>query len=54
MSYRLTMALTKQLPWRGGESEINEVLVVSSQLTPEGPIYSVLSTAKLRKAVEKG
>jgi 2'-5' RNA ligase len=47
MSYRLTMALTKQLQWRGGDNMIDEVKVMSSQLTPDGPIYSVLSTAKL-------
>jgi 2'-5' RNA ligase len=50
MSYRLTMELTKQLQWRGGESVIDEVLVMSSELTPDGPIYSVVSTAKLQKA----
>jgi 2'-5' RNA ligase len=48
MSYQLTMALTKQLQWRGGESTIDEVQVMSSELTPDGPIYSVVSTAKLR------
>ncbi len=48
MSFQLTMALTKQLQWRGGESVIGEVLVMSSELTPDGPIYSVVSTAKLR------
>jgi 2'-5' RNA ligase len=49
MSYRLTMELTKQLQWRGGESMIDEVQVMSSQLTPDGPIYSVVSRAKLAK-----
>jgi RNA 2',3'-cyclic 3'-phosphodiesterase len=47
MSYQLTMALTKQQQWHGGEVAIDEVLVMSSDLTPDGPIYSVVSTAKL-------
>jgi 2'-5' RNA ligase len=49
MSDQLTMALTKQLQWHGGESVIDAVLVMSSELTPDGPIYSVVSTAKLRR-----
>jgi 2'-5' RNA ligase len=49
LSYKLATALTKQLQWRGGESEVDEVLVMSSELTRDGPIYSVVSTAKLRK-----
>jgi 2'-5' RNA ligase len=48
MSYQLTMALTKQLQWRGGESVIDTVQVMSSELTSDGPLYSVVSTAKLR------
>jgi 2'-5' RNA ligase len=47
---RLTQALTKQSAWRAGECEVDRVLVMSSELTPAGPIYSVVSTAKLRKA----
>jgi 2'-5' RNA ligase len=45
---RLAQALARQSGWRGSETAIDEVLVMASQLTPEGPIYSVLSTAKLR------
>jgi 2'-5' RNA ligase len=45
---RLAQALTRQSGWRGSETAIDEVLVMASQLTPDGPIYSVLSTAKLR------
>jgi 2'-5' RNA ligase len=47
---RLAEALTRHASWRGGEGEVREVLVMSSQLTPQGPVYSVLSTAKLRRA----
>jgi 2'-5' RNA ligase len=46
---RLPQALAKQAGRRGGEAEVREVLVMSSQLTPEGPVYGVLSTAKLRR-----
>jgi 2'-5' RNA ligase len=49
----LAAALTKQAKWRGGEVEVREVLVMSSQLTPLGPEYTVLSRSKLRKASAK-
>src|SRR5262245_51286773 len=44
---RLTAALEAQAEWRGGEGEVSEVLVMSSQLTPQGPVYSVMSRARL-------
>ncbi len=47
---RLAQALAKQAGWHGGECDVREVLVMSSQLTPQGPVYGVLSTARLRKA----
>lgn len=43
----LAEALAKQAGWRGGESAVDAVLVMSSELRPEGPVYSVLSTAEL-------
>lgn len=43
----LPAALERQAGWQGGECEVSEVLVMASQLTPQGPIYSVLSTAPL-------
>lgn len=43
----LTAAIEKQAGWHGGECEVSEVRVMSSQLTPQGPIYSILSTAAL-------
>lgn len=46
---RLPQALAKQAAWRGGDAEVREVLVMSSQLRPEGPVYGVLSTARLRR-----
>ena len=45
---RLTQALLKQAAWRGGECEVDAVRVMSSELRPDGPVYSVLSTVKLR------
>jgi RNA 2',3'-cyclic 3'-phosphodiesterase len=44
---RLAPALARQAAWRGGEIEVREVLVMSSELTPKGPIYTILSRAKL-------
>ncbi|MFO0877801.1 MAG: RNA 2',3'-cyclic phosphodiesterase [Gemmataceae bacterium] len=44
---KLPEALTKQAAWVGGECQVEAVLVLSSQLTPQGPIYSTLCTAPL-------
>ncbi|HZT80723.1 MAG TPA: RNA 2',3'-cyclic phosphodiesterase [Gemmataceae bacterium] len=44
---QLAAALTKQAGWKGGETTVREVLVMSSELRPEGPEYTVLSRAKL-------
>jgi 2'-5' RNA ligase len=44
----LATALARQANWRGGETDVREVRVLSSELTPQGPIYTVLSRAKLR------
>jgi 2'-5' RNA ligase len=44
----LALALTRQAKWRGGETDVRGVRVLSSELTPQGPIYTVLSRAKLR------
>ena len=44
----LAMALAKQARWRGGEANVSEVRVLSSELRREGPVYTVLSRAKLR------
>jgi RNA 2',3'-cyclic 3'-phosphodiesterase len=35
--------------WQGGQTHVREVLVMSSQLRPEGPEYTVLSRAKLKQ-----
>ncbi|HEY7158430.1 MAG TPA: RNA 2',3'-cyclic phosphodiesterase [Gemmataceae bacterium] len=46
----LAAALARQAKWRGGETAVREVCVFSSELRPEGPLYTVLSRAKLRTA----
>jgi 2'-5' RNA ligase len=44
----LATALARQAKWHGGETDVREIHVLSSELTPQGPIYTVLSRAKLR------
>jgi 2'-5' RNA ligase len=44
---RLAAALAKQAGWQGGEVEVQEILVMSSELRPQGPVYTVLSRARL-------
>jgi RNA 2',3'-cyclic 3'-phosphodiesterase len=44
---KLAAALVKHAGWQGGQTTVGEVLVMSSELTPQGPIYTVLSRAKL-------
>src|SRR5262245_58439263 len=51
---RLVQALTKQADWDGGQMWVREVRVMNSQLTPKGPVYSVMSRAKLGGEGEKG
>ena len=48
----LAEALARQAGWRAGETEVREVRVLSSELTPKGPVYTVLSRARLRGAVD--
>jgi 2'-5' RNA ligase len=44
---KLAAALAKQAAWKGGETMVREVLVMGSELTPQGPIYTVLSRTRL-------
>jgi 2'-5' RNA ligase len=48
---QLAVALQRHANWQAGEIEVREVQVLSSDLTPQGPIYTVLSRAKLRPGV---
>jgi 2'-5' RNA ligase len=43
----LAAALGKQVAWKGGEIMVRELHIMGSQLTPQGPVYTVLSRAKL-------
>lgn len=47
-SEKLAAALKRYATWNAGEVEVRELLVLSSELTRNGPIYSVLSRAPLR------
>jgi 2'-5' RNA ligase len=49
---QLAAALPRHANWRAGETEVREVLVLSSQLAPQGPVYTVLSRAKLRPGAD--
>ncbi len=44
----LAAALTKHAGWKAGTVEVQEVLVMSSELTRDGPEYTVLSRAALK------
>lgn len=43
----LTASLAKRASWQAGAVSVEEILVMSSQLTPQGPQYMVLSRATL-------
>ena len=45
----LAAALPKYADWNGGSAVVEEVRVMSSELRPAGPHYTVLSRAKLRR-----
>jgi 2'-5' RNA ligase len=44
---KLVTAVARQQGWKGGETTIGDVCVMSSELTRDGPIYTVLSRAPL-------
>lgn len=43
----LVESLARQAEWSGGEAQVTELLVMSSELRPKGPVYTVLSRPKL-------
>lgn len=43
----LARALSKQAGWQGGTIDVRAVHVLSSELRPDGPMYTVLSRARL-------
>jgi 2'-5' RNA ligase len=50
---KLATDLVKRASWKAGETQVREVLVLSSELTPKGPIYTVLGRGKLRNPSKK-
>jgi len=46
-SDKLAVALAKHAGWKSGDTIVSEVHVMSSQLGPKGPLYTVLSRARL-------
>jgi hypothetical protein len=44
---KLSAALAKKAGWKGGEIMVRELLVMGSELMPKGPVYTVLSRAKM-------
>jgi 2'-5' RNA ligase len=45
----LSVAIRQFASWEGGQTQVREVLVMSSELKSEGPEYTVLSLAALQK-----
>jgi 2'-5' RNA ligase len=43
----LAAVLAKKADWKAGEMTVQELLIMSSELTPKGPMYTVLSRTKL-------
>jgi 2'-5' RNA ligase len=46
----LAASITRHAAWQAGATLVREVHVLSSELRPEGPVYTVLSRARLRGA----
>jgi 2'-5' RNA ligase len=46
-SDKLAGVLTRQAGWVGGTVQVGEIQVMSSELTSQGPVYSILSRARL-------
>jgi 2'-5' RNA ligase len=47
---RLSHALLAEAAWKGGETVVREILIMGSELTPHGPVYTVLGRAELGDA----
>jgi 2'-5' RNA ligase len=45
----LATALARKADWHGGTLEVRELLVMSSELRRDGPIYAVVGRGKLRR-----
>jgi 2'-5' RNA ligase len=51
-SDQLAQELDRQASWRAGDCRVGEVVVMASELRPEGPVYTVLSRAPLGRATK--
>lgn len=49
---KLATALAKRAEWQGGQQLVREVLVMGSELTPDGPVYTVVGRGKLQASTE--
>jgi 2'-5' RNA ligase len=47
-SDQLAGALAKHAGWQAGRMQVREVLVMGSELTPKGPVYTVMGRGKLQ------
>jgi len=47
-SEQIGKELTRFQDWQGGRTLVSELLVMGSELTPQGPSYSVMARGKLR------
>ena len=47
---KLSRALVAEAAWKGGETVVREILIMGSELTPHGPVYTVLGRAGLGDA----
>lgn len=45
---RLAAVLLKKSAWQGGDMRVREVHVMGSELTPDGPVYTILGRGKLK------
>lgn len=46
-SHRLAAALAEKTNWKGGAVAVDEMVVMASELTPEGPQYTVMGRGSL-------
>jgi 2'-5' RNA ligase len=46
-TFQFALALSRHAAWSGGTAQVREIQIMSSELTSQGPVYTVLSRAKL-------
>jgi 2'-5' RNA ligase len=46
-TFQFALALSRHAAWTGGTTQVREIQVMSSELTSQGPVYTVLSRARL-------